>query len=175
MHGMDTLHAHLARLRPELLRAARNRLRNASWAEDEVSETMLAALQHPPPACDERRLRSWLHGVLRHKLVDQLRLQLGQDGGALVHDMIDFESEGLGDPSPQADPALRAGERQFIRALHAELQRLPRAQAEAFWMRECLGRTAHEICEELAVSSNNLWVMLHRARHRLRQRLAAHA
>jgi DNA-directed RNA polymerase specialized sigma24 family protein len=36
-------------------------------------------------------------------------------------------------------------------------------------MREWLGLDTDEICKELAISSTNLWVLLHRARLRLRE------
>ena len=34
-------------LRPQLLRYARSQLRNDAWAEDAVSDTLLAALEKP--------------------------------------------------------------------------------------------------------------------------------
>lgn len=172
---MDLLASHLARMRPQLLRRARRGLRNAYWAEEAVSETLLAALQRRPDFGDERRLRGWVFGILRHKVADQLRQHLGESGALLHLDLDTAEALQLDDPGPHADPVRCAGARQFITALHGELRRLPAAQAEAFVQRECLGHDAARICDELAISSGNLWVMLHRARHRLRQRLAAHA
>ena len=39
--------AQVEALRPQLLRFARSQLRNEAWAEDAVSETLLAALEKP--------------------------------------------------------------------------------------------------------------------------------
>ena len=48
------------------------------------------------------------------------------------------------------------------------MDHLPPAQGRVFLMREWLELGTDEICMELQISSNNLWVLLHRARLRLR-------
>ena len=58
---------------PRLLRFARSRLRNAVLAEDAVSETLLAALAKPQAFDNRSQLKTWLIGILKHKLVDQIR------------------------------------------------------------------------------------------------------
>jgi DNA-directed RNA polymerase specialized sigma24 family protein len=123
-------------LRPQLLRFARSQLRNDAWAEDAVSETLLAAL------------------------VDDL---LFDAGGAWREPPQDW-----GD-----DPEAALGQRQFFEVLEACVEHLPAAQGRAFLMREWLGLDTEEICKELAISSTNLWVLLHRARLRLRECLQA--
>ncbi len=44
---MTDFAANVEMLRPQLLRFARVQLRNEAWAEDAVSETLLAALENP--------------------------------------------------------------------------------------------------------------------------------
>ena len=53
--------------------------------------------------------------------------------------------------------------------LEACVEHLPGQQGRLFMMREWLELDTEEICKELAISSTNLWVMLHRARMRLRE------
>ncbi len=173
-HRMDPFDTQLTQMRPALLRTARGRLRNPDWAEDAVSETVLAALQRRPDFIEPVRVRSWLFGILRHKVVDQLRQHLGQDCVLAPNDSDEGEGSEIGDPCPHADPMRRLVDRQFITALHGHLERLPQRHADAFVMRECWGNDAAEICGELAISAGNLWVMLHRTRHRLRQTLSEH-
>ena len=60
-------------LRPQLLRFARSQLRNDAWAEDAVSDTLLAALEKPQSFAGRSQLKTWLVGVLKHKVIDQLR------------------------------------------------------------------------------------------------------
>ncbi len=171
---MDPFCQQLTQMRPALLSTARGRLRNPDWAEDAVSETLLAALQRRPDFVAPGRIRAWLFGILRHKVVDQLRQHLGDEGVLVQSDRTDGDPHDIGDPCPRADPMHRVADRQFITALHGQLQRLPPMHADAFVQRECLGNGAAEICNEWAISTGNLWVVLHRTRHRLRQSLSAH-
>jgi RNA polymerase sigma-70 factor (ECF subfamily) len=65
------------------------------------------------------------------------------------------------------DDVLR--QRQFADVLQACLDHLPPTQARVFMMREWLELSSDEVCKELAITSTNLWVLLHRARLRLRE------
>ena len=56
-----------------LLRFARLQLRNDTWAEDAVSETVLAALAKPQAFANRSQLKTWLVGILKHKVIDALR------------------------------------------------------------------------------------------------------
>lgn len=178
---MDAYAQQLTQMRALLLRQARARLRNPEWAEDAVSETLLAALEHPPafgPEPAPWRLRAWLLGVLRHKATDQLRRHLGEERLAADHLPGGEEDDTLPelrDPHPHANPPQRLAQAQFVHALAQQLAQLPRLQARAFVMRECWGDEPDTICDELGISSGHLWVVLHRARRRLRAGLAAHA
>ena len=55
--------------------------------------------------------------------------------------------------------------------LEQSLSTLPGKQGQAFVLRDCLEVETDEACRELGVSANNLSVMLHRARQRLRDSL----
>src|SRR6478735_9811427 len=76
----------LAQHRGYLLRFARLQLRNDAWAEDAVSETLLAALSKPEAFGNRSQLKTWLVGILKHKVIDILRqrqreVSLAQDDG----------------------------------------------------------------------------------------------
>ena len=58
---------------------------------------------------------------------------------------------------------------QFADVMQACLDHLPPTQARVFMMREWLELDAGEICHELTITTSNLWVLLHRARLRLRE------
>ncbi len=49
------------------------------------------------------------------------------------------------------------------------MARLPPAVGRVFMMREWLELETEEICKDLAISTSNCWVMLYRARMRLRE------
>lgn len=163
-------------LRPQLMRYARSQLRNEAWAEDAVSDTLLAALEKPQSFSGGSALKTWLVGILKHKLIDQLRRHareatvLDRDDGEDV-DALLFDETGHWRDTP-ADwgdqPEALCNQRQFLAVLDACVEKLPGVQGRVFMMREWLELDSDEICKELAISTTNLWVLLHRARLRLR-------
>jgi RNA polymerase sigma-70 factor (ECF subfamily) len=162
-------------LRPQLMRFARTQLRNDAWAEDAVSETLLAALEKPQSFAGGSQLKTWLVGILKHKVIDQLRKQsrevtlASEDDGQELDELL-FAADGHWREAPKewGDPEHALRERQFFDVLEACVQHLPGAQGRVFMMREWLELETDEICKELSITSTNLWVMLHRARLRLR-------
>jgi RNA polymerase sigma-70 factor (TIGR02943 family) len=164
-------------LRPQLLRYARSQLRNDAWAEDAVSDTVLAALERPQAFAGGSQLKTWLVGILKHKLIDQLRRQAreatvldrddGEDMDALLFDDSGHWREAPVEWSDQPEALCR--QRQFLTVLDACIEKLPTTQGRVFMMREWLELDTDEICKELSITSTNLWVLLHRARLRLRE------
>lgn len=173
---MDDFAARVEALRPQLMRFARSQLRNEAWAEDAVSDTLLAALEKPQAFAGGSQLKTWLVGILKHKLVDQLRRHareatvLSADDEAEVDEAL-FDDTGHWREMPEAwgQPEAALRERQFLEVLELCVEQLPVTQGRVFMMREWLELSTDEICKELQISSTNLWVLLHRARLRLRE------
>src|SRR5512134_2661920 len=69
----DALHSTLEGLRPTLLKIARLQLRNDAWAEDAVSETMIAALEGAAGFTGQAQVKTWVVGILKHKIIDHFR------------------------------------------------------------------------------------------------------
>ncbi len=163
-------------LRPQLLRFARAQLRNDAWAEDAVSETLVAALEKPQAFGGLSQLKTWLVGILKHKVVDQLRrhareatLPSADDDADLDDLLFDETGHWRDEPRDWGSPEHHLRQRQFFDVLEACVQQLPGVQGRVFMMREWLELETDEICKELAITPTNLWVMLHRARLRLRE------
>lgn len=172
---MSDFAAQVQALREPLLRFARAQLRNEAWAEDAVSETLLAALEKPQAFAGQSQLKTWLVGVLKHKLIDQLRRHQREATVLTADDQADideslFAADGHWREMPRdwGDPEAQLRQRQFFEVLELCVSRLPPAQGRVFMMREWLELESDEICKQLAISSTNLWVLLHRARLRLR-------
>jgi RNA polymerase sigma-70 factor (ECF subfamily) len=162
-------------LRPQLLRYARSQLRNDAWAEDAVSDTLLAALEKPLSFGGQSQLKTWLVGILKHKVIDQLRRHsreatiLCDDDETDIDELL-FAADGHWRDQPQdwGNPEACLGQRQFFEVLETCMEKLPATQGRVFMMREWLELSTDEICKELSITSTNLWVLLHRARLRLR-------
>ncbi|WP_332744770.1 sigma-70 family RNA polymerase sigma factor [Hydrogenophaga sp.] len=169
----------VADLRVYLLKFARLQLRNDAWAEDAVSETMLAAISRPQGFEQRSQLKTWLVGILKHKIIDALRqnsreacLSSGNDDeGVDPLEHMAFKADGhyAEKPAEWGNPEQDLNSRQFFEVLEACTDKLPAVQGRLFLMREWLELSSEEICKELSLTPTNLYVQLHRARLRLRE------
>jgi len=165
--------------RSYLLRYALLQLRNPAHAEDAVQETLLAALEGRERFAGKSSLRTWLTGILKHKVIDHLRRSgreqqlTGSDDDRSEADAIDalFAEDGhwRETPSDWGNPAGAFENSRFWAAFELCLERLPARTAKVFTMREVMDLTTDEICQELGITTTNCWVMLHRARLTLRE------
>src|SRR6185312_5606670 len=69
----DPFAAELDAHRRYLLRVARLQLRDGDLAEDVVQETLVAALAGRQGFSGRSTVRTWLTGILKHKIVDAIR------------------------------------------------------------------------------------------------------
>jgi RNA polymerase sigma-70 factor (TIGR02943 family) len=169
----------VAELRGYLLKFARLQLRNEAWAEDAVSEVTLAALAKPQAFGNRSQLKTWLVGILKHKIIDAMRLHGREvcqadddkDSNEDPLDYLGFKADGhfAEQPSDWGNPEQNESSRQFFGVLEACASQLPVVQGRLFLMREWLELTSEEICKELQLTPTNLYVQLHRARLRLRE------
>ncbi|HJW53064.1 MAG TPA: sigma-70 family RNA polymerase sigma factor [Burkholderiaceae bacterium] len=177
---MDTarIDRELAALRPQLLRVARLQLRNDAWAEDAVSETLIAALEGRERFGGQSQLSTWVVGILKHKIIDQFRRAgrevsvdaISQDSGDDEVDNL-FRADGhrVSHPLDWGDPETSLARVQFFDVLQACIERLPAHLARIFMMREWLEIEIVDICKELGITATNCSVMMFRARMRLRE------
>src|SRR5712692_6767655 len=63
----------LEKHRPVLLKFAMLQLRNQAQAEDAVQETLIAAFQGAKNFAGKSSVRTWLVGILKHKIIDHIR------------------------------------------------------------------------------------------------------
>jgi len=142
-------------------------------AEDMVQDTLLAALQSWEKFAGDSSERTWLIGILRHKILDFFRQNSKRD----EMDDETWRTEYF-DKSRhwkdrmlkwKADPENLVADSEFRQVLQDCLKELSRIVAQAFVMREIEGFSSEQICKHLEISQTNLWVRLHRARLQLRR------
>lgn len=156
------------------------RLRDPERAKDAVQETLLAALRSREAYAGRSSEKAWLVGILKHKIHDYFRRTAHEitftDAESLPEEDVQFSRQGWNqDPwKPECAPVVwhEAGEgldnAAFWDVLYGCASKLPRKIARAFLLREVDGLGPDEIRSILAISENNLWIMLHRARLSLR-------
>jgi len=164
-----------------LFRYAMMRLRDKDLAENMVQETFLAALKGKKSFSGRSSERTWMIGILKHKIIDHYRKDFRErpvtDLQTLQADeeqTVDQFYDALENPRkypkdwmPDQEAVLNSKE--FWSVLHGCMGKLPKTTSAAFAMRELDDMDTPEICKELGISSTNLWVMLHRARLQLRE------
>lgn len=169
-----------------LYRYALMRVRDAAVAEDLLQETLLAAVGGHQSHTGRSSERTWLVGILKHKVIDHFRrvartakFQLCLEGDGEI-DCFEESGPWRGHWREERAPnswAVDAGKylesREFWETLDRCLSQLPAQMSMAFTLREIDGLSSTEICEILNVTPNNLWVVLHRSRTKLRQLLEA--
>jgi RNA polymerase sigma-70 factor (ECF subfamily) len=172
--------AEIEQHRAYLLRYATLQLRDAAAAEDAVQETLIAALESWERFSGNSSVKTWLTGILKHKIVDHLRRQSreqplvnGDDDERSESDAVDalFQRDGHWQTRPRhwGDPDQSLENKKFLEALEMCVQNLPAKTARVFMMRDVMEVDTDAICKELNITSTNCWVMLHRARLSLRE------
>ena len=158
-----------------LLRLARRRVRNAAWAEDAVQDTLLAAYAHRHSFRGRSTVRSWLRGILDHKINDRFREECRYTSADWADSPSEAQEEQLEwskscgvHGSPIGEDPLEIYERRQILSKVAEaVEALPTGMREAFRLHVVEERSAEEVAERLGISENNCWIRVHRARKRL--------
>jgi RNA polymerase sigma-70 factor (ECF subfamily) len=158
------------------------RVRDPAVAKDLVQETFLAAIKAREAFAGRSSERAWLFGILRNKLVDFYRRQSREITMTDLESQFPEEEGAFGTSGPGKDgwvmklapkawatPEETLVSKEFQEALKSCLSGLPEKVAQVFVLREIDGVASAEICKDLAVTANNLWVMLHRARMGLRR------
>ena len=164
-----------------MLRFARRRIRDEDLAEDAVQDALAAALASREGFQGRSALRTWLIGILNHKIQDVFRRESRYVRQATEDDPVDeIPAEGLPgglEALAQAeaqDPLIEVSRRRMRARLAREIDALPPTLREVFVMQVIEGLSTEEVCQRLNISEANCWVRLHRARKRLAERMREH-
>lgn len=159
------------------------KVKDTHCAEDLVQETLLAAITAEQSFANQSSIRTWLTGILKHKIIDSFRRQNKE---TLINDLIDqddpdnldqfFKPNGqwINKPTSFTNPESVIQQNQFFTVFQQCVAGLKPRQAEVFVAKEILGMSNQEICKELHLSPTNVWVLMHRARLSLSHCLKNH-
>ena len=172
-------HSEIEQYRSYLLRYASLQLRDAGAAEDAVQNTLVAALEGLGRFSGKSSVKTWLTGILKHKIIDHMRRQAREQ--PLISGDADSNEAEAADalfldnghwrqpPSNWGDPDKALENKAFMAVFEQCAENMPVKTARAFMMREVMELSTEDICKELEVSTTNCWVILHRARLSLRE------
>jgi RNA polymerase sigma-70 factor (TIGR02943 family) len=149
-------------------------------AKDLVQETFLAALERVDQFEGRSSERTWLMAILKNKVIDVYRKK-SNGFIALPNDLngnrasLDFFEEDNGHWKEEFHPKAfgieqydRLSHKEFRQVLDQCLKKLPALWLSVFTMRHIDELTTQVICGHLKVSTQNFWVIIHRAKVSLR-------
>jgi len=156
--------AEMVSHRDALVRFAQRRLIDPALAEDVVHDVFEAVMSGRAVFGGRAALRSWLTAILKHKIVDLVRQRAGfesLDGG-------DGEGDAASDIAcPQPRPDEVAEQRERLAQTLQRIDMLPAGLRDVVQRRVLQDQPTDEVCAALAISEENLFVRLHRARRSL--------
>ncbi len=164
-----------------LYRFALLRLRDAQKAEEVVQDTFVSALQARERFNGGASVRTWLIGILKHKIMDQFRREAREaplespervsadDELFADDDFFDSKGSWREKVSDWGNPEDSLERSQLIAILQRCLDALPERLGRLFMLREVMEDSTETICQEMDISPTNVWTMLYRARMGLRQ------
>ena len=160
------------------------RVSDAEKAADLVQETFLAGLRAAGGFQGKSSERTWLVSILKRKIVDHYRKQYASKESSFGRSEEDFRdgkpyredgphkghwNEGMGPHSNSLLPEGKLEQEELMKIIGDCISRLPPNLESVFVMKMIDETESEKICKELGITPSNLWVMLHRARLRLRQ------
>lgn len=162
-----------------LFRYAISRVRNEAAAEDVVQETFLAALKSRANFTGQSSERTWLVGILKHKIIDYFRkasrehaetdLETGADAAESFFDLKGMWKMEHAPSEWSRDPDAAFEQKELAKTLEDCMGKLPARLSRAFTMVEKDELNGEEACKVLNITATNLYVMLYRARLLIRK------
>ena len=162
--------------RDSLFNFALSRLRDTELAEESIQETFLAALQARKDFKGLASEKTWLISILKRKICDHFRrinrdrqFSLNYPLECLSYDVLDRKKL----PSASSNiwlfnPSMVYEQKEFLVIVMNALSKLPDRLALVFILREVIDMNSQDVCEFMDISICNFYVMIHRARKRLR-------
>ena len=158
-------------------------VQNEETAEDLVQETFLAALSAKSQYRGDATARTWLTGILRHKICDSIRKRsrnkevLQPSSDATLDEYFDANEHWINAIGPRSwdlSPEAAYEQQQFHSVLTGCLDKLPERLRQLFLLREIDGLSREELCNLFALTSSNVGVTLHRIRLALQRCVQVH-
>lgn len=158
-----------------LYRYAMSKLHDEEVASDMVQEALLAAWKGWDNFAGNSSVKTWLVGILKHKIIDHIRKEIRTRKltEAVESDPTSalFNANGSWVEAPASwsdSPESLVKSDQFNQVLQTCIGRLPEKQQIVFNLRELIGEDTETICKEADVTATHVHVLIHRARLALR-------
>ncbi len=166
-----------------MFRFALLRVNDEEYADDIVQDTFLAALEAKDSFAGLSSEKTWLFGILKNKIMEHYReIKKNRKYGLNLEDdrdpcESDFDGKGHWRSLPfhwGIDPEKAVVDKELLQNFLGCMDSLSPKFRQLYVLREIEGYDSETICSELDITPSNLWVMLHRARNRLKKCIEVH-
>ncbi len=144
-------------------------------ASDLVQDTFLVATEKMEDFKADSSPKTWLFSILNHKIIDHYRKKVNQPV-ALENQFLSgfFEADGDWKESrkpmdwQEDDEDHLLDNDEFQKVLKKCLDALPDKWNTAVKLKYIVEKNGEDICQELGITTSNLWQIIHRAKVQLR-------
>ncbi len=157
----------------ELLTWTMYKVSDAENAKDIVQDTFLAVAKNIGAFEEKSNPKTWIFSILNNKINDFYRKKYRQDTKVDVDILSSFFKNGEwnSEKEPQNwqnNETNLLDDLEFIEILNYCLEHLPNKFNTVIKMKYYSDKNPKEICQELEISTTNMWQMMHRAKLKLR-------
>lgn len=159
------------------------RVNDQEKAGDLVQDTFLAGLKAKDNFQGRSSERTWLISILKRKIIDSYRKSYSSKESSMSEYQEDirdgdyykgdepFKGHWLDGSGPNSHSLIPEGDlekSELMSIIELCISLLPKNLASVFIMKLIDETESDEVCKELGITPSNLWVMLHRARLKMR-------
>jgi len=150
---------------------------NEMMAQDLVQDTFVAGLNAQTSFKGNSTERTWLVSILKRKIIDHYRKSSVRKNTINTDFSMPFNAGGMykkhwsdsGQPNKwKIDTSNDLEREEFQRILALCLSYLPEHWRDIFHLKLIEEASGEEICKDLNITSSNLWVIIHRAKLKMR-------
>jgi len=160
------------------------RVNDPERAGDLVQDTFLAGLKAKERFQGRSTERTWLISILKRKIIDVYRKSYSSKESSISEYEEDISDgdyyngaepfkghwlEGKGPNSYSLIPDGELEQKELMSIIELCISLLPANLSMVFIMKMIDETESEEVCKELGITPSNLWVMLHRARLKMRE------
>ncbi|BDD02836.1 sigma-70 family RNA polymerase sigma factor [Aureibacter tunicatorum] len=160
-----------------------SRMNSNEEASDIVQETFFTALKAKDSFRGEASEKTWLTSILKRKIIDHYRKAVRKKPHYSIHEAGEESFVSSGKRKGAWNEEYAPGnwdftfsdneieQKELNRMIMASIESLPDNAAKVFKMKYIDGMATEDICQELNLTTSNVWVLLHRSRNKVRQYL----